>query len=197
MGEGTAPRALLGIVTALRARKRSFAIVGGLAVSARSEPRFTRDVDIAVAVADDADAESLVRDLSIAGYHPIASVEHDIRKRLATVRLLSPEAVTVDLLFASSGIEPEIVARATDVELPFVGAVGVARAEDLLAMKVLSMRDTRLQDRIDAQRLIEFVTDLDLELVRLDLELMTQRGFHRDQDLEAKLRGVLEEAARA
>ena len=38
-------------------------LVGGLAVSARCEPRFTRDIDIAVALADDAQAEKLVRAL--------------------------------------------------------------------------------------------------------------------------------------
>ncbi len=35
-----------------------FALVGGLAVSARSEPRFTRDIDLAVAVDGDQQAES-------------------------------------------------------------------------------------------------------------------------------------------
>lgn len=32
-----------------------FALVGGLAVSARTEPRFTRDADLAVLVAGDAE----------------------------------------------------------------------------------------------------------------------------------------------
>jgi Nucleotidyl transferase AbiEii toxin, Type IV TA system len=40
---------------------RRWALVGGFAVSARAEPRFTRDIDVAVAVADDADGEGLVR----------------------------------------------------------------------------------------------------------------------------------------
>jgi hypothetical protein len=43
----------------------------------------------------------------------VASVEHDTLKRLATVRLLSPAGVKIDLLFASSGIEHETVERAT------------------------------------------------------------------------------------
>ncbi len=197
MVEGGAPAALHGIVTALRARRRAFAVVGGLGVSARVEPRFTRDVDVAVSVTDDSDAEALVRDLAAAGYRTVAVVEHDVRKRLSTARLASREGVTVDLLFASSGIEPEIVGRATDVELPGIGAVRVARAEDLLAMKVLSMRDTRLQDRIDAQHIVEFVADLDLELVRADLALITARGFHREQDLSAKLAALLDEVRRA
>ena len=35
-----------------------FALIGGLAVSARTEPRFTRDADLAVAVTSDAEAEA-------------------------------------------------------------------------------------------------------------------------------------------
>ena len=45
-----------------------FALVGGLAVSARTEPRFTRDVDLAVAVASDTEAEALIHRLRTAGY---------------------------------------------------------------------------------------------------------------------------------
>lgn len=47
--------------------RRSFALVGGLAVSARTEPRFTRDADIAVAVDSDAEAEAVVRRLRSTG----------------------------------------------------------------------------------------------------------------------------------
>lgn len=36
----------------------SFAVVGGIAASARGEPRFTRDVDVVVAVSGDEQAES-------------------------------------------------------------------------------------------------------------------------------------------
>jgi hypothetical protein len=196
MIEANAPLALLGIARALGARRRAFAVVGGLAVSARSEPRFTRDVDIAVAVEDDADAEGLVRDLSNAGYRVLAVVEHETRRRLATVRLHSPEGVTVDLLFASAGIESEVVARATEVDLPDVGPIRVAVAEDLLAMKVWLMREGRLQDRIDAQHLVQYDPELDLELVRTDLQLIASRGYHRDQDLLAKLAALLDEVSR-
>jgi hypothetical protein len=133
-------------------------VVGGLAVSIRAEVRFARDVDLAVVVSDDADAEALVRDLSAVGYRSLALVEHEIAKRLSTVRLATPEGVVVDLLFASTGLEREIAMRAEAMDLPEVGTVPVARAEELLAMKVLSMRDARLQDRLDAQRLVEWAT---------------------------------------
>ncbi|WP_067636869.1 nucleotidyl transferase AbiEii/AbiGii toxin family protein [Nocardia coubleae] len=63
-----------------------WALVGGFAVSARSIPRFTHDIDLAVAVGDDADAEAVVRSMFDAGYVMYASVEHD-SGRLATIRL--------------------------------------------------------------------------------------------------------------
>jgi hypothetical protein len=191
MPELSAPeRALARIVSSLRARRRAFALVGGLAVSLRAEVRFTRDVDLAVAVADDADAESLVRELGDDGFRPIASVEHDTAQRLSTVRLSSPDGVVIDLLFASSGIETEIVARALEVVVPQIGGLPVARAEELLAMKVLSMRDARLQDRLDALHLLR-LADPDLDVVRANLTLIEARRFHRDQDLHRKLAELL------
>lgn len=190
MADPVIPTALAGVVERLRARERSYALVGGLAVSVRGEVRFTRDVDLAVVVRDDSDAERLVLELRNDGYVPIASVEHDERARLSTVRLMSPEGVKIDLLFASCGIEPEIVGRATILDVPHVGQIPCACAEELVAMKVLSMTERRLQDRIDAARLLE-IGDVDLARVREDLQMITSRGFHRDQDLQAKLDTLL------
>jgi predicted nucleotidyltransferase len=146
--------ALADVARLLRERRVPFALVGGLAVSIRSEVRFTRDVDLAVTVASDAAMEALVLDLAAAGYRPIATVEHDRHKRLAAARLESPGAIVVDLLAASCGVEDQVVARATPVVIEGVGEIPVARAEELLAMKVLSMSDRRLQDRIDASNLL-------------------------------------------
>ncbi|MBX3184972.1 MAG: nucleotidyl transferase AbiEii/AbiGii toxin family protein [Polyangiaceae bacterium] len=194
MSDVSAPeRALASIANELTSRGRQFALVGGLAVSVRAEVRFTRDVDIAVLVSSDADAEMLVRDLP--GYRPIAVVEHDALHRLSTVRLESPEGVVVDLLFASTGLEQEIVSRAEPMELPHVGTLRVARGEELLAMKILSMRESRLKDRIDAEQLLA-VGGVDLEVVRADLALIRARGFSRGEDLEGKLASVVKAVAR-
>lgn len=191
-----APEATLSDIAALLRRQRvPFALVGGLAVSIRGEVRFTRDVDIAVSVDGDAPFESLVQTLSASGYRPIATVEHELRKRLAQVRLESSSGVLVDLLAASCGIEPEIVARATVVRIEGVGEVPVARAEELLAMKVLSMTDRRLQDRLDAIHLILVNASLALDEVRALLAIIARRGFDRGEDLFAKLSTLLDEAA--
>lgn len=184
-------RALATAAAELVAAGQRFALVGGLAVSVRAEVRFTRDVDFAVAVGADAEAESLVYRLRERGYRAVASVEHETRRRLSTVRLLSPEGVKIDLLFASSGVELEIVTRALPVALPGLGPIPVARAEELLVMKVLSMTDRRLQDRLDARQLLAHNPELDLDDVRRTLRTVKERGFDRDQDLEAKLDELL------
>jgi hypothetical protein len=168
--------------------------VGGLGVSIRGEVRFTRDVDIAVAVRDDAEAERLVHDLVSAGYRAVATVEHRERARLATTRLASPNEIVVDLLTASSGIEEDVVSRATMVSIEGAGDVPVARAEELLALKVLSMTDARPQDRIDAVNLVVMNEALDMAAVRALLDRITARGFHRGQDLQKKLDALLASA---
>jgi hypothetical protein len=55
-------RSLHAMVDHLRRLDRRFALVGGLAVSARAEPRMTRDADLAVVVNDDHDAEAPMPD---------------------------------------------------------------------------------------------------------------------------------------
>jgi len=126
----------------------------------------------------------------------IATVEDAPTKRLARARLESPSGLVVDLIASTSGIEHEIVSRSTLVRLDGMGLLPVARAEELLAMKVLSMTDRRLQDRIDARNLVRCSADLDREAVRDDVALIEARGFARGQDLQAKLAGVLEDAGR-
>lgn len=196
MAEPAPERALAAIASELSACGRRFALVGGLAVSVRSEVRFTRDVDIAVAVADDRDAEQLIYHLAQRGYRAVASVEHETAGRLSIARILGTGGIRIDLLFASSGIEGEIVERANAVEIEAIGFVPVAAAEELLAMKVLSMTDIRLQDRLDAMRLLQLVPGLDLDRVRADLRRISERGFDRGQDLTSKFESLLAIATR-
>jgi hypothetical protein len=192
--ESSPADALLRAAGELDRRGQPFALVGGLGISIRGEVRFTRDVDLAIAVSGDAETEALVLSLGTSGYTVVAVVEQEAMKRLATVRLKSPSTIVVDLIAASSGIEAEVVARAEAVSLDPLdkgATVQVARAEELLALKVLSMTPARPQDRIDARSLLDVNPSLDLRVVRDLLRLITARGFHRAQDLETKLEALL------
>jgi hypothetical protein len=66
--------AMTVLAAALGARNTAFALVGGIAVSVRAEARFTRDVDVAVAVTSDAEAEDVARDLTSQGWSMSALV---------------------------------------------------------------------------------------------------------------------------
>jgi predicted DNA-binding ribbon-helix-helix protein len=78
-------RELLTRVAAdLRSLNARHAVVDGHAVSARTEPRFTRDLDFAVAVADDRQAQQLAGALAARGYRIVAAIEQESTGRLAT-----------------------------------------------------------------------------------------------------------------
>jgi len=117
---------------------RAFALLDGFAVSARVEPRTTKDIDLAVVVEGDDDAEQLAFLLSQRGYVVETTVEHTHSGRLATIRMTSPSSAVVDLLFASSRIEPEAVRAATKLEILDGLTVPVASVGHVIAMKVLA-----------------------------------------------------------
>lgn len=180
--------ALQRIANELTATKRGWALVGGLAVSARAEPRTTRDVDVAVDVGDDAQAEAVVRELQTRGFRVLAVVEQEAVHRLATARLVSPgstaQGVVVDLLFASSGIEPEIARGAEPLEIIPGLVVPVARIGHLVALKVLARDDRRRpQDLDDLRALLRESTDADIADAREALARIEARGYHRERRL--------------
>ena len=173
----------------------SFALVGGLAVSVRTEPRFTRDADLAVALASDAEAEALIHELRARDYRIEAIVEQEAVGRLATVRLTfssEPRGPVIDLLFASSGIEPEVVADAEPIELLPSLTMGVARTGHLIALKILSRDDAgRPQDLVDLRALLRVASPSELERARDSLALIAARGYHRGRDLMSEMKTLL------
>ena len=165
-----------------------WALVGGMAVSVRTEPRFTRDVDVAVAVADDAAAEDLIFQLVQRGYQVVGTVEQDRTGRLSTARLMPPGekegGLLVDLLFASNGIEPELVTTAEILEVGDQLRVPVASVVHLLVAKTLARDDKeRPQDALDIAGLVrEMGPDQWTEAIRA-ARLVQSRGFARGRHL--------------
>ena len=167
-------------------------------MSARSEPRLTRDADLAVLVSDDRDAEVLVLALQSHGWRVVTAIEQDAAGRLATVRLAPADedalGTVVDLLFASSGIEPEIVAAADLIEAVPGLTAPVARLGHLIALKVLARDDrTRPQDRVDLAALLTRADAAALGEARESLVLITRRGFQRGRNLLGAMDTALNE----
>lgn len=172
-----------------------WAVIGGLAVAFRAEPRFTKDVDLAVAVVDDQEAEDIVNRLQVRGYALASLVEQDYVNRLATARLVRPQAGTssafIGLLFANSGIEEEIVRRAELLEvLPDV-FMPVASIGHLIALKALAGRH---QDLTDLGYLIAAASEADLDEARTAAAAIEERGFNRGQMLSEDLAAIITQA---
>lgn len=189
--------ALRQIAKDLQKLGRPWALIGGLAVGARAEPRTTRDVDLAVAVADDKDAESLIFRLQALGYEILMVLEQEVAGRLATVRLRPPSAreggVIVDLLFASSGIEPEIAKAAEALDILSGLRVPVARIGHLVALKILARDDRqRPQDFDDILALLLEAEPQDLEDARIALRLIEARGYQRGRVLLEELDRIVD-----
>ncbi len=173
-----------------------FAIVGGLAVSVRSEPRLTRDSDFAVSVGDDAEAEALIRSLASDGYIATTLVEQEATGRLATARLRAPDDLIVDLLFASSGIEAEVVAGASKVPISRSVSLPVASVGHLIALKLLARDDrNRPQDADDLRSLSEVAGRSDWATAADAVALIVERGYSRGRDLESSLERLRAEGA--
>lgn len=193
-------RALRRLSEDLNALGFRWALVGGLAVSARAEPRTTRDVDVAVVVSEDREAELLVKQLVGRGYRIHQQLEHTDVRRLAGMRLFSPGAraagLIVDLLFASSGIEKEVVELAEDLELTRGWSVPVARTGHLLALKVLACQperpEARPHDIPDALALIAVADEEEIHRARRSLLSIAERGYGRGKDLGKQLEALLD-----
>jgi len=175
-----------------------FALIGGLAVSARSEPRFTRDVDLIVDTPTDADAEQLIRALLGKGYGLHAQLEQKSVNRRATCRLLQldqSDGVIVDLFFANFGIEQEVLEKASEEELTDEISLPIVQAEDLIALKLLAVNNrNRPRDSEDILNLLEHVSTARLKRTRQLLRLMAERRPVSAQNLEQLLDELIEVA---
>jgi predicted nucleotidyltransferase len=181
-------RSLRSAATDLVQLGRSFAIVGGLAVSTWAEPRLTRDADLAVAVDDDTDAELLVAKLRVRGYRVLAAVEQVATGRLGTVRLVGESAgadgIVTGLLFASSGIEAEIVEQAISTMVVPSLVLPVACVGHLIAMKLLARDDRRRPaDADDLAALSVVATEQDWAVATTTVDQIVDRGFSRGREL--------------
>jgi hypothetical protein len=126
------------------------ALIGGMAVSFRGQPRVTADVDLVI-TADVERALRLTAALGGSRFKPLfADVTDVVEKAFILPMRHRSTNVKVDLALGLSGFERQLVARAQPLDLGSTIAP-VATAEDLLITKVLAGRP---QDDQDARGLL-------------------------------------------
>ncbi len=169
-----------------------WALIGALAVSVHTEPRTTRDIDVAVAVDSYEELVRIERKLLSRGYSDSQLLMHAMPTRKMGLRLRTPTTcsrpLALDLLYASSGIEHEIVASAQLLEILPGVQIPVASRPHLIAMKVRSVDDAeRIRDQADLRQLLFGATKQEIDLARAALALINERGFADGKNLSQEL----------
>ena len=160
-------------------------VVGGLAVSAWTEPRGTKDCDLALLLPEDARAvETLLRDAGVR----IARGELATARQGGVVRgQYHPEGqprLVVNLLCGGTDFERSALARRERAQVLGVDAWLVS-ADDLLIYKLIAARP---QDLADVDRLIRFG--------RAPADMAYVQRWVGEWELEDRLAQALEAARR-
>jgi hypothetical protein len=150
-----------------------------------------------VSVQSDEEADGIVFGMRHRGYAPVDVIVHSDTGRVAMVRMALPrEAATgpdLDLLFATTGIEPEIVGAAKPVAVVPGAVMPTAARGHLIAAKLVSYDEQRRpQDRVDILALLKKATPADVTLARKAVKLITKRGYNRGRDLAVDLEKFVE-----
>jgi len=179
---------LVRIADDLNASGVRWCLVGGLGASVYAEPRTTKDIDLVVAISDEAEFAHLRNFLICRGYTNPQLLMHSMPTRRMGWRLIlsgsSKNVIPVDFLSQACGIEEEIVSQAHQLEILKGVKFPVASLAHLIAMKLLSQNDTdRIQDRADLMALISVSSAEDIEAAREAVTLIVERGFNAGRDL--------------
>lgn len=162
----------------------------------RTPARFTVDVDLAVAVRDDGEAEAVTMAFLGRGFSLVNAIEHETTGRLAAVRLQRGPGEEVDLMFALTGIEGSVVQDADVVEILPGRRARAAALGHLVAMKLLSVDERRPRDAQDLLALLARCDEVERRRAEVAVAAMeaagTSRGRHLARALEewvARARG--------
>lgn len=130
---------LVDAIALLRREQLPYALIGGLAVSLRGQPRATADVDVVV-LASIPDMLDLLARLDSTSFKPLFAGAEVVVERSCILPLRHRSTdIKVDVAIGLSGFEQQVVQRAELLQIAG-SEVAVATAEDLLLMKVLAGR---------------------------------------------------------
>lgn len=178
---------LLDAVAFLQSENIPYALIDGLAVSLRGQPRATADVDMVI-LADVKRSLLLAAGLEGTNFRPLFEGVAEVVEKAFILPLRHRSTnVKLDLALGLSGFEQQAIGRAERLDLAGTG-VAVATTEDLLIMKILAGRP---QDDQDVQGLViaqgdvldwDYCLRLGAELGEaLDLDLIGRISKLRDE----------------
>lgn len=129
----------------LNAQGVAFALIGGIAVAVRGEPRSTLDVDIII----DCDIEralQLVTQLNDSSFSPLfKGVEQVVKTGLLLPLVHRQFGIKVDIAIGMSEFEQDAIRQATMIAIGGIN-IPVVRSEYLVVMKQLAARPRDIDD---------------------------------------------------
>jgi hypothetical protein len=157
----------------LKSLKIPFAFIGGLANSVHGYPRSTLDIDVLILVEDEnlvALTERLRGKVTFRSENPV-----EFAYQTKVIPLILPGGLGVDLLIAGLDYEKGLLDRAVEVNVYNDITLKISTPEDLIIMKMISIR---AKDRDDVHEILSRqVGRLDLEYIQIWL-----RTFERILD---------------
>lgn len=143
--------------TTLQSLNVPMALVGGLAMGAWQRPRFTKDIDLLLAISE-SDARRALGQLLAAGFRSKQAqvlVQLDDGSQFMQLIYDPPDAlldIQVDLLVATSAFHRQALARRVTLPASELGfEIAVVSCEDLIVLKLIV---GRILDRADVAELL-------------------------------------------
>ncbi len=163
--------ALGAVVGFFERAKVPYFLLGGIALGALGEPRFTLDVDLDIHIPKTA-AKKLLVQAQRAGFRIAKSALQDVTE-FGVFRMWWND-VQIDCILASTPLEQSAFKRRTRVKV-LETTVWLPSVEDLLLLKIISGRD---KDLVDARTLVERHT------AHLDKKYLEQWAQHLCDEAE-------------
>ncbi|MGQ9780318.1 MAG: nucleotidyl transferase AbiEii/AbiGii toxin family protein [Bacillota bacterium] len=168
-------KALTEVLGRLGAR---YMIIGGLANMVWGTTRFTADIDLVLALSEEAVPE-LAAKLAEAGFSVLVPEPGEFVEQTRVLPVRSPKGLRVDLIFALLPFEHRAIARAVPISFGEV-EVPCCTAEDLIILKAVSERPkdredirgilARMGTKLDVGYLLPIIREMAALLERPDLD---------------------------
>ena len=170
------PQPLSAVAELLAGLRRAFEqlrvrwyLFGAQAALVYGAARLTADVDVTVETGD-IPTEVIVETLRRNGFDLSIEDPEFVRATRVLPAVHVPTRIPVDIVLGGPGLEELFASRAHELDVAGV-RVPVARAEDLIVMKVLAGRD---KDLTDVEAVLLAQRELDLDLVYETLRVLEQ-----------------------
>ncbi|MEI8283178.1 MAG: nucleotidyl transferase AbiEii/AbiGii toxin family protein [Armatimonadota bacterium] len=149
------------LVAALDSVPALYAIIGGVAVSIQSVPRFTEDVDAVIWFGED-NWDVLLEKLTASGFTSRSGDPIDFARKNRIFLLTDHDGVHVDLSIGALPFEETVVRNADRIEIAPGTFASIATVESLIVMKAVAWRP---KDILDIREIVSINPEFDRKYV--------------------------------